>query len=64
MDLRAAGIAVQAGDILIVNHGDNSVYRINPVTGDQRRLGVFQVPTDLAVSPDGYLYISEYGGTI
>jgi len=27
------------------------VYRINPVTGEQRKLGVFQVPTDLAVSP-------------
>lgn len=61
---RAASVAVQAGDIFIVNHGDNSVYRINPTSGDQRKLGTFQTPTDLAVSPDGYLYISEYGGTI
>ena len=38
---RAASVAVQAGDILIVNHSDNSVYRINPVTGDQRKFGTF-----------------------
>jgi len=61
---RAASLAVQSGDILIVNHGDNSVYRINPATGDQRRLRAFQSPTDLVISPDGYLYISEYRGTV
>ena len=63
---RAAAYAVETGDILIANYrgGGNTVVRINPATGEQRTLGVFLVPTDLALAPSGVLYVSEWMGAI
>ncbi len=64
--VRAQVHAIQAGDIVAANYraGGGTVVRINPQTGAMRRMGLFNVPTDLALSPDGFLYVSELGGLI
>lgn len=58
--------AVKAGDILAANYraAGGVVVRIDPATGGRRSLGVFDAPTDLAMAPDGHLYIAERGGAV
>ncbi len=58
--------AINAGDIVAANYraGGSTVVRVNPQTGAVRRLGLFNNPTDVAISPDGFLYVSELGGLI
>ncbi len=58
--------AINAGDIVAANYraGGSTVVRVNPQTGAIRRIGLFNFPTDVTLSPDGYLYVSELGGQI
>lgn len=58
--------AVKDGDILAANYraAGGTVIRIDSATGGQRSLGVYDAPTDLAMTPDGNLYIAERGGAI
>jgi len=58
--------AIKSGDIVVANYraGGDTVVRMDPQTGSWRRLGQFTTPTDVALSPEGYLYVSEWGGTI
>lgn len=58
------GFALEPGDILTANYYANKVVRVNPVTGAQLSLGSFPAPMDLALSPEGNLYIGELGGKI
>ncbi len=58
--------SIKSGDIIAANYraGGSTVVRINPQTSAVRRVGLFNFPTDVAISPDGYLYVSELGGLI
>lgn len=58
--------SLQSGDIVAANYraGGNTVVRVDPQTGTVRRLGLFDFPTDVAVSSDGFLYVSELGGLV
>ena len=58
--------AINAGDIIAANYraAGSTVVRVNPQTGAIRRVGLFNFPTDVTISADGYLYVSELGGLI
>jgi streptogramin lyase len=60
----AAGLFVEAGDVLTANYMGNKVVRISPQTGAQVSLGQFAAPTDLVLTTNGVIYISELPGTI
>jgi streptogramin lyase len=59
-----APLTIEIGDILVADFFGNSVIKINPQTGAQRTVGLFNSPTDLALSTNGSLYVSEWGGFI
>jgi sugar lactone lactonase YvrE len=63
---RAQVYAIKSGDIVAANYraGASTVVRVDPQTGAIRRVGMFNFPTDVAISPEGYLYVSELGGLI
>ena len=66
LSTRAQVYSINAGDIVAANfrEGGSTVVRVNPQTGAVRRVGVFTSPTDVTISPDGYLYVSELSGLI
>ena len=57
---------MKAGEIVAANYraAGSLVVRVDPQTGAVRRVGVFDFPTDVALAPNGYLYVSELGGLI
>ncbi len=61
---RAGSFSLKPGDLLLANHGADTVLKIDLATGAVQNLGTFQGPTDVALSPDGLLYITEFAGSI
>lgn len=59
-----ATISIQPGDILLANYGGNSLLKIDPSSGATFNLGSYLVPTDVAFSASGDIFISEWGGKI
>jgi len=57
-------ISIAVGDILAVDQVGGTVFRIDAASGAQQRLFDAVFPTDLALSTDGCLYVSEWGGTV
>ncbi len=57
-------LVIEVGDILAANLSGNCVVQINPRTSAQQLLAAFDMPTDLALSSNGVLYVSERGGLI
>lgn len=57
-------ISISVGDILAVDQVTGAAFRIDTNTGAQQRLGDFTSPTDLALSPEGFLFVSEFGGSV
>lgn len=62
--LEAAGYAIQKGDLLLANYSGNSVLWITPSTEQQRSLGSYLFPTDLAMNTNGHLFISQWNGAV
>ena len=55
---------IKSGDILVASYDADAVVRIDPATGTQQSLGEFDLPMDVAMGPDGMLYVGEALGTI
>ena len=55
---------INAGDILAANYNGGSVLRIDPATGAQQSLGAFAAPTDVVMTDQGILYVTEWDGDI
>lgn len=62
--LGAGGFSLEPGDILVANHASDSVLKVEAATGAVRSLGSWTAPTDIALAPNGVLYIAEWGGLI
>ncbi len=57
-------LSVRAGDVLAVDNGGGALYKIDPQTGAAQHLHDFSNPTDVAVSTNGVIYVSEWSGLI
>jgi len=60
----ARGLTLKIGDIFVANYGGGNILKIDPQSGAQQNWGAVAQPTDVAPSPDGYIYISGLNNTI
>jgi len=61
-DVPTSGLKI--GDILAANNDGDALIKVDPQTGAALILGPFTSPTDVALSTNGFLYVSEFAGTI
>lgn len=61
---RAHAFTLKLGDIFVANYGGGNILKVDPKNGAQQNWGAVVQPTDVAPSPDGYIYISGLNNTI